>query len=322
MANVFNAYPATRLLLIVLGLGLLAFYHLVEIPYKLQSGFFIASVLISGIPHGSLDHQIHRRTAILEGKKHSKWAFMGFYHKFLLIYAIMWLIHVEFAFLLFILLSAFHFGELDCAWIKGKNRKWLLAISTIYGILLLSNMFLFHIHQILPVLSSFKDLNLMDIQVFENLFPYRLEIFCGSVVTSVGLLVGYQMRHGHSIIRMAFAACQTLILFSLVTQLPVFLGFGFYFSIWHSLLTFQSLKKYVYGSHTSWFELVRSGAGNSIAAILIVGVVVALAVNQLSLEQLITASLFGIAILTAPHMVVISGMFSKQFLGNNKMASA
>jgi Brp/Blh family beta-carotene 15,15'-monooxygenase len=121
---------------------------------------------------------------------------------------------------------------------------------------------------------------------------------------------------------MAFAACQTLILFSLVTQLPVFLGFGFYFSIWHSLLTFQSLKKYVYGPHTSWFELVRSGAGNSLAAILIVGVVVALAVNQLSLEQLITASLFGIAILTAPHMVVISGMFSKQFLGNNKMASA
>jgi Brp/Blh family beta-carotene 15,15'-monooxygenase len=322
MANVFNAYPATRLLLIVLGLGLLAFYHLVNIPYELQAGFFIASVLVSGIPHGSLDHQIHKRTAILEGKKHCKWAFMGFYHKFLLIYAIVWLIHVEFAFLLFILLSAFHFGELDWAWIKGKNRKWLLAISTIYGFLLLSNMFLFHIHQILPVLSSFKGLNLIEIQVFEILYPFRLEIFGGSVITTAGLLVGYQIWHRQSLIRMAFAACQTLVLFSLVTQLPIFLGFGFYFSIWHSLLTFQSLKKYVYGPHTGWFELVKSGAGNSVAAIFIVGAVVALAVNQLSLEQLTTASLVGIAILTAPHMVVISGMFSKQFLGKNKVAPA
>lgn len=313
MAIIYSAYSATRLLLIVLGLGLLVIYNLVSIPYEAQAIFFISSVLIAGIPHGSLDHAIHLKSNKLEGKKISKWGFLSYYYRFLVLYGIVWLLDVDTAIIVFLLISSFHFGEIDWIWLKGKNRRLLLCISTIYGFMLLSNLFLFHYAEIRPIMSGFSGLSVFKLTVFEILYPVRWTYLIISSSLVFSSILVYQVINKHSWIKMFFALLQIVVLTLIVTQLPVFLGFGFYFSCWHSLLTFQSLKNYLLEKKDNWFTLIRLGFLNTFAATISIGVILMFCLDGIQMEKMVALSLIGIAVLTAPHMLVISQMLKFQF---------
>jgi len=307
--KIISLYPYPRLALVLVGCGLLLLYFLTEIPLVVQASFFIVSILISGIPHGSLDHLVHHKNEELSGKRFSKILFLAFYHKFLFIYGLIWILSPEIAIITFIFLSAYHFGELDWIWLKTKENKLLKILSTIYGVALLSNMFLFHKTEMEPIIKSMNGYFTLEPSLLDILYESRVAFMSISMALVIFLIGIYIYQNKMSLKILAIALFQLAFLMIIITKLPILLGFGFYFSCWHSILTILSLKSYIWGKRSDWKSCIRNGLSNSIIALILVGLVIFVLEGFNELNSLISFMFIGIAVLTAPHMVVISTMF-------------
>lgn len=309
MNNQF-VYPYPRLALVLIGMGILLFHLLFPIPHWAQLVFFVASILFSGIPHGSLDHLVHKRNSLLSGKRISNVLFLIYYHKFLFIYGILWIINPGISLVIFILISAYHFGELDWVWLMGRKNHLLAFISTLYGIYLLSNMFIFHLPQMKHVTESIKSLYSVKSLSLDVLYQYRTIYLAGTTFIIIFLLLTYLIQNQLPLRTYFFAFLQMGVLLTILLKLPILLGFGFYFSCWHSILTLLSLQKYLWGRQNRWKSCIRNGLSNSFIAVVFLGLTLLLVGSSLDENSLISLMFIGIAVLTAPHMLVISKMFN------------
>lgn len=304
-------YPYPRLALVLAGIVLLLIHFVVGIPYQFQIAFFLVSILVTGIPHGSLDHLVYRRNVELSGNLFSRFLFLGFYHKYLILYGFLWFLQPGIASLVFVLLSAYHFGEIDWIWLKGRNPNTHKLLAFFYGFVLLSSLFLFHLNEARTVVNQMQFWFSIHPSWIAGLEQQRwIFLLIGNVlVTALLALVIHQGNFSWwmlpvGIVQMAF-------LETMVIQLPIFLGFGFYFSFWHSLLTLLSLRTYVWGKGGSWLACIKEGLGNSVLAIVSIGILLIVLWTSYDINQLISVMFIGIAVLTAPHMLVISNMFER-----------
>jgi Brp/Blh family beta-carotene 15,15'-monooxygenase len=95
----------------------------------------------------------------------------------------------------------------------------------------------------------------------------------------------------------------------ILLKMPMLLGFGFYFSLWHSILTLVSLREYLLqASPFQWKKQVKNGITNSILAFGLIGFLIWFTGAYKNQSTLIAILFAGIAVLTAPHMLVISDM--------------
>lgn len=304
-------YPYPRLALVLAGIVLLLIHFVVGIPYQFQIVFFLASILVAGIPHGSLDHLVYRRNVELSGNLFSRVLFLGFYHKYLILYGVLWFMQPGLASLVFVFLSAYHFGEIDWIWLKGNNSRSHKLLAFLYGFVLLSSLFLFHLKEAQTVVDHMQFWFSLQPSWVEGLEQNRWTFLLAGNGVIIALLayVIYQGRFAWWMLPAGIV--QMLFLETMLIQLPIFLGFGFYFSLWHSLLTLLSLRTYVWGKGGSWLSCIKEGFGNSVLAILLIGVLLLVFRSSYDINQLVSLLFIGIAVLTAPHMVVISKMFEK-----------
>jgi Brp/Blh family beta-carotene 15,15'-monooxygenase len=307
--NTTSTYPYPRLALVAIGAGIFLLHILVGIPYYFQLAFFIGSILITGIPHGSLDHLIHNRNTELSGLRKSPLLFFLHYHKYLVIYGLLWFLHPGIAGVVFIFISAYHFGEIDWIWMKGRQNKLLKVLSTVYGVVLLSNMCLFHLPEIYSVISSMHGHFSIETTVVDFLYTYRYTYMASSVFLVFILLTMYVFQNKMRFKVLAFASLQLGVLLLIILKLPLLLGFGFYFSCWHSVLTLLSLRDYIWGQKANWANCLKNGLSNSFIAVLLVGGTVFLLGGHTKSDDMISLMFVGIAVLTAPHMMVITKMF-------------
>ena len=100
------------------------------IPEDIQWFFFGSVLLLFGIPHGALDHLINQKIQESGKTKFSHWRFHLKYMATIAAYILLWNFFPMTSFVLFLLISAFHFGETDLA-IAGKSFStiFLQAIS-------------------------------------------------------------------------------------------------------------------------------------------------------------------------------------------------
>jgi Brp/Blh family beta-carotene 15,15'-monooxygenase len=101
---------------------------------------------------------------------------------------------------------------------------------------------------------------------------------------------------------------QTIVLMMIIFALPLYLGFGFYFGAWHSLLSFNLIRKQMNLTNTisGWLLLIKKALPFTIVAWL---GIIALLIFQthMQTEWLAISNLFmGIAILTLPHLQVFT----------------
>ena len=120
------------------------------LPLSVQFGYFILMLLMTGIPHGGLDHIIARTTANVSNKKFNILSFLGRYILAIAAYTCCWLIFPSLSLLFFILISAWHFGETD---IPDDKHKILLSVCRFsWGTLVLMLLLLMHQQETTEVL--------------------------------------------------------------------------------------------------------------------------------------------------------------------------
>lgn len=303
-------FKSKRLEFLFLAVVLYLVQYFFPINYTHQILFFGLGVILFGIPHGSLDHFIYHHERKEEMSAKSIFRFLLFYIGFAMLYALLWLISVEMSILFFILISAYHFGEMDLRGLLIKTRLSSGILSFLYGFLFLVNYLLYQFPQVELIILGFPGFEESNVETLRMFYTYQKHVMIASIIFFVPILLIYLYRSKQFGNVQIEAILQLLLLIVIVFNMPILLGFGFYFNIWHAGLSMIEIKKFLGWQDKSYlFIYQKSWITNGVSFLMIA---VLFAVFQGNMERLLAVFFMAIAILTAPHMKVISTLFSKE----------
>ncbi|CAN5569900.1 Brp/Blh family beta-carotene 15,15'-dioxygenase [soil metagenome] len=300
-----------RIALLLSGCMLLLFQQFV-IPVDTNTQFFIflIGILLLGVPHGAADLLVATQNANGSKKIFSKIRFLVVYISRLFAFAaILWFFPLT-GNLLFILFAAYHFGETDLYQFKTNTISGK-AFVIFYGLLILSVILLHHFEDVKPLLQQFSAgkenavfINWLDANRYNVIAVSGILFFTTTFIYFLGNSNTGIYDKGQFIIRFA------IILFILF-NLPMLLGFTFYFVVWHSVLSLNNITTYLrkndsYTQNRIKREIVLYSV-LAIVGIALFGLTGFMFINSNSMAGYL---FLGLAVLTAPHMQIMHDMYN------------
>ncbi|MDZ7604335.1 MAG: Brp/Blh family beta-carotene 15,15'-dioxygenase [Cyclobacteriaceae bacterium] len=291
--------------LLFAGLLLTVFVKVVPIGEGAQFYFLIISIILTGIPHGSLDFFIQKQSLINTNQKVSLYLFLTKYLFSMLVFGLVWWLFPTLALFIFIVMSAYHFGEVD--WPRRGSAKLDSVLYTIYGFLMIAFILTSHINSAAPILEIIVQGKLTVgfwLKWGSLLYPY-----CG-VLLGLNIFVLFLLREylrWEKAVLYQFVL-QSILLIFIIHELPLYLCFGFYFGLWHSVISFNLIRRQMNLTNDwlGWLSIARKAIPFTVLAWL--GILVLIVVSGMfQTEWLVLSNIFlGIAILTLPHLQVFT----------------
>ena len=300
-----------RIQLILFGVVMLSSSFIFFFSTHLQLYFFGFTVLMTGIPHGALDFFLDKENEKRSVYPQKSVRFFFKYGATMLVYALCWWLSPALSLAFFVVITAFHFGQIDSSILP--NTFTSRSVSFIYGlqiILLLitchANETLSIIHYILADAFTGKDL----LHALNKTFGWCLL----SIVITLFLTLSITYKNPSYRILVTAFVFQTIILVGFICFLPFYLGFAFYFGIWHSFLSFEVIMKCLsYNQHNfGWKKLILKALPYTILAWVGILSVVLVCSSNYYLNELIAGMFIAISILTLPHLNVFSKTLNKR----------
>jgi Brp/Blh family beta-carotene 15,15'-monooxygenase len=277
---------------------------------EVQVVLFLFGIVLVGVPHGAADLLVSTQQARDAGKSfHAPRFLLGYVGRLLLFAAVLYFFPVLGS-VLFILFSAYHFGETDLA---GLRTETLLgkAVVLSYGLVILGIILLGHAEEVRPILAVLEaspEQALWLERVIGSkmlLLGASMALFFGSAFAYFVLNPSSRPDGGDFIARFALLA---LLLFFL----PLLLGFTFYFIVWHSVLSLTNILTYLRKDGLfSTGTIVKRIVLYSALALIGIGLLAAGGFAYLNTATLTVAVIAGLAMLTAPHMGVMHMMYMR-----------
>jgi len=300
-----------RTILLLLG-GLLLFLKYI-IPYDINAQFllFLVGILILGVPHGAADLLVATRNATIKKVAFSTSKFLIIYLSRMLLFGVtLWLLPV-FGIILFILFAAYHFGETDLYDFKTNTILGKLFVIS-YGVLILFVILLNHFEESKPLFLLF-DAGKENIGMITWIGNNRYLLMSISGIfffTSTFIyLLKYKSFINNEINAGKFLINMSIILIILF-NLPMLLGFTFYFVVWHSVLSMNNIVSYLrsngmYSINTIAKQIMLYSS-IAIIGIGLFGAIGFMFINKNTVEVYV---FLGLAVLTAPHMQIMNDMY-------------
>ncbi len=223
----------------------------------------------------------------------------------MLCYGILWLLFPTLALIVFIGMAAYHFGEID--WPLRGNTKLESVLYTIYGLLFIAFILTSHIDSAAPILETITQQKFgaaFWLQWGILLFPYCCILLGLHILFH--LVLHARLDWERKVI-LQFVL-QSLVLVFIVYWLPLYLSFGFYFGLWHSLISFNLIRKQMKLTNDwpGWISMVKKAL--PFTTIAWIGILLLIFISStFQTEWLVLSNLFvGIAILTLPHLQVFT----------------
>ena len=256
------------------------------------------NVLIIGIIHGANDLYIISKYS--KTTKKSQFSYLFVSYVFFVSIMVLALYNVpQFALLLFVLASSFHFGEQQ--WHKNsivKSAK-LHLFYIVYGIFLFSLLFFTHQDQTLSIVQEISGL-----QIAPQILLYML---IGSAVATV-FFVTLNINQLKSQFLFQFLALIVLVL--LFTQTSLLWSFSVYFVLWHSIPSLKEQADVLYPDEAKpIYKYFRLALPYWILSL--VGFGVALIFFRENSASLLSLFFGFLAAITIPHVGVIFWMHQK-----------
>lgn len=299
----------TNLKLYLISFGLLVTLAncLFVINIQVQLYFFYATIFLTGIPHGALDYYVASQTQLQAGSKLALSKFLLRYLVNILAYSIIWIISPTIGLIIFIVLTAFHFGEVD--WPLRQNTKQDALLYTFFGLLILVFIVSSHADTALPIVVHILKLSINEIYILKQAstitYITLLLILLGMILISIF----FKKIAWNRKITIEFII-QTALLLLIIYLLPLYLAFGFYFGLWHSLLSFNLIRKHLLLPNTKdgWLQMARNALPYALAAWFGIGILVAASYyyNDASITSNLGIVFIAISVLTLPHQQVFT----------------
>lgn len=275
--------------------GFFLLYSLSEsVAFNVSVLFLVGGFIFPGMTHGSLDFQVMNR---FMGGRWSKSGTLSFY--LLLVAAVLtaWSFSPTAVFLLFLINSAYHFGETDL-----QNRSFgNTALKFLYGSLLLGFLFLSHYDETIAYVRPFG----ITLPMFHGGLPAPL---FWSVLGLIGSLLFYSGRKS--------GLSEIVLTLAIGVKLPLVLAFGIYYILIHSRTAWRDL------GHELRLEepvMLRKAAPFTIAGCLfIAGTYWMFGSDPSFPDQPVVLLVAGLAAITLPHTIAMALLYRS--IENNRNA--
>lgn len=289
--------PSSTYLIFLLLMGLLLKGILFLYPHKqfiIEILILFVGLIITGIPHGAIDHLVAQKTSASRKDKFSLFHFIFRYTFFMLLYGCLWWFLPGLSLCLFIFLTAFHFGATDMHYFKKENSY----LSFIFGITLTAWLLLPHqtelinwVHLIIPEKDPF----------------FVILYFLFKIPPIIFILLTGLISFPEKSKRSDWILFMLLLIVS--NQLGLIGGFAFYFSGWHGWQAFHDIKKYINAGNTI-AQLWKKAIPFTLIAM--TGLIVIYAITPVSVWQNFGAPaiIILISLLTLPHMQVMQNIYN------------
>ena len=295
-----------RQLLLIIGFGIALLHAYFPLSTSQQLGVLFVTLFTLGIPHGALDFYIDQK--INKGtSQHHKYLFLLKYLLNMLAYGLVWYFLPTIAILIFIGLTAFHFGEID--WLGKSHTGFHKLFYSILGLSWILFLLSKNIHTAIDV---FVLLGQSKMQADEYIH-YATIILPISQATLVGIHIIFFFSHKYFFSdtkHFFFAVVQIGCLTILNMLLPLWLCFSFYFGLWHSILSFDKIRQEfeMENSVHGWKKLLIKSVPYAVVAWTGIVVFIYFSLETWSIREVLPLLFIGVAVLALPHLQVFTNI--------------
>ncbi len=282
------------------------FLYLIELLFapgaSTQISFLILVLILFGVPHGALDLYIDQHLQKTDKKQN---IFLLKYLLNIMVYASVWYFFPIIALVIFIAITAYHFGEID--WMGKSNTLLHKFVYTLLGFAWILFLLTKNINFALDIFltmgrSSIKKELLIDLA--NKIYPYTLLTI--GVVNF--MLFIFKTHFFDKVATFYFSLLQTGILVCFVLFMPLWISFTFYFGFWHSLLSFDKIRINfeVPNTTSGWGGLLFKAAPFSIMAWFGFAYITFLTLNSKDSSGIFTLLFISLSVLALPHLQVFT----------------
>ena len=291
-----------RLYLILFAFFLFLIDSIFVLTNSTQISFLILVLILFGVPHGALDLYIDQH---LHKSDSNQKAFLLKYIGNIVAYALVWYFFPIAALVIFILITAYHFGEID--WL-GKtdniiHKTAYSVIGLLWILLLLSKNVNFALEVFIRMeRSAFNEKQW--IHLANKIYPITLfGLFAVYAVLFFfkGLFFSNNKYYYYALLQQI-----TLIIFAFF--MPLWLCFAFYFGFWHSLLSFDKIRITfsMPNNFTGWKNLLIKAAPFSIMAWFGFIYITLSTLNSKDASGIFTLLFISLSVLALPHLQIFT----------------
>lgn len=292
-----------RIVLLLIGLLLTILSNWLVVSDANQFKLLLFSMVLLGVPHGALDLYIEGKDINSKYQKNKQ--FLWKYLLNIFLYASLWYVSPIIALIVFIFITAYHFGEID--WM-GKSDSWSQKfIYSLLGMCWILYFLSVNISSALKIFLYVGQSNVTEPQwlhIASLVSPIAL-IFI--LATYIVLFVKrkyfyYQSSHFY------FSLIQLIILLVICHFSTLWVGFGFYFGLWHSILSFDKIRSSFSMPDTlkSWTHLLKQAMPFSIMAWIGMLFIMFTFYSSKNSTSLVTLLFITLSVLTLPHLQVFT----------------
>lgn len=304
-----NFTNSIKFLALLLGLMLAIAHSLVQVDASFDMLYCVSLMVLIGIPHGGLDHLIAEQYSKAEQKLFLLWRFLLGYVIQMGVYGLLWMIFPSLSLLIFLLISAWHFGESDLH-PAPKHLLWRL-VQMNWGSIILLFILLREPLFTADLLSRISRGDEVVLQVWQQVSLYSAYLYF-ILLPLLAALAGLAFRVEPVSFQKVRWATLLLILL-IVNYLPLLPAFALYFAGWHALNTFDHIYRFLPGAGST-FSLWKKSMPLTITALvfmIITGIIWRYSFSEVDPLPLL---FIFISMITLPHLVVINKM-----LGNDSL---
>ena len=292
--------------LVILLSGVVFLLSLLGFPLENFQGYlFIFILLTVGIPHGALDHKIMFTTGSFSRKEKIK--FYAVYVLLMMITGLCWLLNAQWSFILFLLISAFHFGQSQLYYVRFKGLwNYLLYLS--WGVMLLSAIIYLNIGE---CINFFYTLPQLQAHLF--ITP---EIIGANFIVSATIfttMMIYALLKGKlSIANFGYEFLSLTIIVGIAASTTAVMAFIIYFGLWHSLVSLILEYRHIrtQSHEISFGSFLKDLIPHSTAAFLFLAVFYWYSYQTSWAISPYMLFIILISIITVPHLFVMGRMYN------------
>lgn len=298
-----------RIVILIAGALLLMVQHYIQpLSVSLQFVIFFSGIVVLGIPHGAADLLVATQNSASQKKAFSPvWFFINYLGRLVLFAVILWVFPLI-GNLLFIIFAAYHFGETDLYQFKTNTFSGKLFVIS-YGLLILGVILLNHFEEVKPLFMQFNAG--IKYESFINFTgQYRYTILSAIGVFFFTSTFIYFSANSNSEQQQGQFIVQFAVILFILYNLPMILGFSFYFILWHSVISLRNIIQYLRKDGLFSATLITKQLSlYSILAMAGIGVFGIAGFMFISNNAMMVYIFLGLAVLTAPHMEVMHDMY-------------
>lgn len=292
-----------RFILLLLGLLFAALSNYFTVADADQFKLLICTMILFGVPHGALDLYIESKN--IDSSQQNDRKILLKYLLNIIVYALLWYISPLVSLCFFILITAFHFGEID--WI-GKSDTWLQkGAYFLLGLCWILYFLSVNVQSALKIFVYLGSSNVSEQQWAgwaSEISPYALAMMVLLQVLFFFKADYFYFQSSHAWI----AIFQFLVLLFICHASSLWIGFGFYFGLWHSLLSFDKIRSSFNMPDTtsSWMYLLKQALPFSLMAWIGMLFIMFMFYSSQNATSLVSLLFITLSVLTLPHLQVFT----------------